>query len=85
MVDQIPKKRLLTEEEWRAIGVQQSRGWVHYAIHNPEPHILLFKRPHGIPLLRNETFFLGTNPQTGEVNIQEARKQAEKFRKGLLV
>ena len=30
------KTRLLTENEWRAIGVQQSRGWVHYEIHRPE-------------------------------------------------
>ena len=28
-----PKGRLLTETEWRGVGVQQSRGWVHYAIH----------------------------------------------------
>ena len=41
----IPKGRLMTEEEWRSYGVQQSRGWVHYAIHKPEPHILLFRRP----------------------------------------
>lgn len=40
----VPKNRLLHENEWRAIGVQQSRGWVHYAIHRPEPHILLFRR-----------------------------------------
>jgi cyclin-dependent kinase regulatory subunit CKS1 len=40
----VPKGRLLSEQEWRAIGVQQSRGWVHYAIHRPEPHILLFRR-----------------------------------------
>lgn len=33
------------KNEWRAIGVQQSRGWVHYAIHKPEPHIMLFRRP----------------------------------------
>lgn len=25
--------RLLSETEWRQLGVQQSRGWVHYAIH----------------------------------------------------
>ena len=31
--------------EWRGLGVQQSRGWVHYAIHRPEPHILLMRRP----------------------------------------
>ncbi|XP_074585289.1 cyclin-dependent kinases regulatory subunit 1-like [Curcuma longa] len=41
----MPKNRLLSENEWRAIGVQQSRGWVHYAIHRPEPHIMLFRRP----------------------------------------
>jgi cyclin-dependent kinase regulatory subunit CKS1 len=40
----IPKDRLMTESEWRALGVQQSPGWTHYMIHKPEPHILLFKR-----------------------------------------
>ena len=49
-------KRLLAEAEWRALGVQQSRGWSHYAIHRPEPHILLFRRE------------LGTDPMTGKVN-----------------
>ncbi len=29
--------------------MQQSRGWVHYAIHRPEPHIMLFRRPLGYP------------------------------------
>ena len=29
----LPKTRLLSEAEWRGIGVQQSRGWHHYAIH----------------------------------------------------
>ena len=48
----MPKGRLLTENEWRSLGVQQSRGWVHYEIHKPEPHILLFRRP------------LGTDPNT---------------------
>ena len=47
--------RLLSENEWRSIGVQQSRGWVHYEIHRPEPHVLLFRRP------------LGTDPITGKV------------------
>ncbi|ESW04356.1 hypothetical protein PHAVU_011G088400 [Phaseolus vulgaris] len=41
----LPKNRLLSEKEYRAIGVRQSRGWVHYAIHRPEPQILLFRRP----------------------------------------
>lgn len=47
--------KLLSEEEWRKLGVQQSRGWEHYAIHRPEPHILLFRR------------LLGTDPNTGKV------------------
>ncbi|XP_006005424.1 cyclin-dependent kinases regulatory subunit 2 [Latimeria chalumnae] len=42
---QVPKTHLMTEEEWRRLGVQQSLGWVHYMIHDPEPHILLFRRP----------------------------------------
>ncbi|VDD92981.1 unnamed protein product [Enterobius vermicularis] len=40
----IPKNRLLTESEWRNLGIQQSPGWVHYMIHSPERHILLFRR-----------------------------------------
>jgi cyclin-dependent kinase regulatory subunit CKS1 len=43
----MPRSKLLAEGEWRALGVQQSRGWVHYEIHKPEPHILLFRRPKG--------------------------------------
>jgi len=40
----VPKGRLLTESEWRGLGVQQSRGWVHYAIHrwHPDPRLVLF-------------------------------------------
>eukprot|EP00428_Durinskia_dybowskii_P059428 CAMPEP_0170336154 /NCGR_PEP_ID=MMETSP0116_2-20130129/69119_1 /TAXON_ID=400756 /ORGANISM="Durinskia baltica, Strain CSIRO CS-38" /LENGTH=165 /DNA_ID=CAMNT_0010589541 /DNA_START=79 /DNA_END=573 /DNA_ORIENTATION=- len=37
-------RRLLDENEWRDLGVQQSRGWVHYHYHRPEMHILLFRR-----------------------------------------
>ena len=25
--------RLLSEEEWRALGIAQSRGWAHYEVH----------------------------------------------------
>ncbi|NXW11166.1 CKS2 protein, partial [Fregetta grallaria] len=41
----VPKSHLMSEEEWRRLGIQQSLGWVHYMIHEPEPHILLFRRP----------------------------------------
>ncbi|KAK2887548.1 hypothetical protein Q8A67_015776 [Cirrhinus molitorella] len=39
----VPKTHLMSETEWRNLGVQQSQGWVHYMIHQPEPHILLFR------------------------------------------
>ena len=31
----VPKNRLMAENEWRALGVQQSQGWIHYMIHGP--------------------------------------------------
>lgn len=37
--------KLLWEQEWRSLGITQSLGWEHYEVHEPEPHILLFKRP----------------------------------------
>ncbi|KAH6600789.1 hypothetical protein BASA61_002207 [Batrachochytrium salamandrivorans] len=40
----MPQGRLLAEYEWRGFGIKQSPGWVHFMIHNPEPHILLFRR-----------------------------------------
>ncbi|GIY13675.1 cyclin-dependent kinases regulatory subunit 1 [Caerostris darwini] len=44
MLKLVPKSRLMSENEWREIGIQQSPGWIHYMIHEPEPHILLFRR-----------------------------------------
>ncbi|CAH1972504.1 unnamed protein product [Acanthoscelides obtectus] len=49
MTKLVPKTHLMSEAEWRGLGVQQSKGWVHYMIHEPEPHILLFKRPITTP------------------------------------
>ncbi|CAN0030984.1 unnamed protein product [Sphacelaria rigidula] len=63
----VPQSRLLEEDEWRNLGVQQSRGWQHYAIHRPEPHILLFRRP------------LGTDPVTGQVDPELEREAKEKY------
>lgn len=59
---------LLSENQWRSLGVQQSRGWVHYAVHRPEPHILLFRRP------------LGTDPTTGQVNPELLRQAREEYK-----
>ena len=37
---------LLSEQDWRNLNIQMSVGWVNYARHRPEPHILLFRREH---------------------------------------
>ena len=62
----LPKKykamltgKLLSENEWREIGVVQTKGWEHYHIFKKEPHVLLFRRP------------IGTDPLTGEVPIDK--------------
>ncbi|XP_043279743.1 cyclin-dependent kinases regulatory subunit 1-like isoform X1 [Venturia canescens] len=31
----VPKSHLMTETEWRNLGVQQSPRWVHYMMHGP--------------------------------------------------
>ncbi|KAK2117121.1 Cyclin-dependent kinases regulatory subunit 1 [Saguinus oedipus] len=41
----VPKTHLMSESEWWNLGVQQSQGWVHYMIREPELHILLFQLP----------------------------------------
>lgn len=51
----------MTEDEWKAIGMQMSKGWVHcsWGIYRNQ---LIFKRP------------IGTNPDTGIV--EPARRDA---------
>uniref|UniRef100_A0A0N5A7X5 Cyclin-dependent kinases regulatory subunit n=1 Tax=Syphacia muris TaxID=451379 RepID=A0A0N5A7X5_9BILA len=41
----ISTDHLMSEDEWRRLGVRQSAGWEHYMFHDPEKHILLFRRP----------------------------------------
>ena len=71
----VKEKGLLTEDEWRKLGISQSKGWTHYSSHLPEPHILLFRRP------------LGTDPRTGEVDLSikdTIKKEAEHKRRIML-
>ena len=35
IVKLVPKNHLMSEDEWRSIGVQQSQGWQHYMHHGP--------------------------------------------------
>ncbi|KAL5972178.1 Cyclin-dependent kinase regulatory subunit 2 [Taenia solium] len=46
MANRLPRNRLLTEPEWRALGTKQSCGWDNYFIYKPEPHILPSHRPY---------------------------------------
>ena len=45
IMELLTKEKLLTANEWMKLGVQQDRDWVHYMIYDPEPHVLLFRRP----------------------------------------
>ena len=68
----VKEKGLLSEDEWRKLGISQSKGWNHYGIHLPEPHILLFRRP------------LGTDPRTGDIDLHlrdAIKKEADNKRK----
>jgi len=40
----VPLNKLMNEAEWKGLGIHQSKGWVHYTIHRPETHIILFRR-----------------------------------------
>jgi len=31
----VPRTHLMSETEWRNLGVQQSPGWIHFMIHSP--------------------------------------------------
>lgn len=37
----VPKTHLMSESEWRSIGVQQSQGWIHYMKHDPGDYLFL--------------------------------------------
>jgi cyclin-dependent kinase regulatory subunit CKS1 len=33
MAAELKNKKILTEDEWRGMGITQSRGWAHYGFH----------------------------------------------------
>ncbi|CAG9806165.1 unnamed protein product [Chironomus riparius] len=39
----VPRNHLMTETEWRNLGIQQSPGWEHYLITN-EYHVICFRK-----------------------------------------
>ncbi|XP_049885750.1 cyclin-dependent kinases regulatory subunit-like [Pectinophora gossypiella] len=62
----VPKSHLMTETEWRNLGVQQSPDWLHFMVHRPEPHVLLFRR-------RREQDFPQAE-QTSDINRHQESK-----------
>ena len=38
------QNKLLSEDQWRGLGIQQSLGWCHYMWYRPNPSIMLFRR-----------------------------------------
>lgn len=58
--------KLLSESEWRNLGIQQSKGWEHFLIYKKEPHILIFRRP------------IGTDPLTGFIS-DDIKKNIEEY------
>ncbi|GLH02498.1 Cyclin-dependent kinases regulatory subunit [Gryllus bimaculatus] len=74
MVKNVPKTELMSEKQWRKLGVQQSEGWIHYMIHRPEPHILLFRR------LKNRNVLTAqgnaeNNIEYMDCNVQEVKDE----------
>jgi len=55
---------LLSEDEWRHLGISMSPGWQHYEVYEPEMHVMLFRRrlaknnnvPGQNPWLERETY-----------------------------
>ena len=62
----IPVGRIMSENEWRSLGIQQSKGWENYYQYKKEPHVILFRRP------------IGTNPETGEIS-NEIKQRVEEY------
>lgn len=61
----VPRGRLISEDEWRGLGIQMSRGWTHFMLHRPEPNILLFRRR------------IGTDPVTGKLPDDAVKSEEE--------
>jgi cyclin-dependent kinase regulatory subunit CKS1 len=49
-----PSHCLLTADQLRGWGVQQSEGWVHFALQPRDPLVLLFRKPLTPDKLRKE-------------------------------
>jgi len=69
-------KRLMSEKEWRGLGVQQDLDWEHYEIHRTEPHTLLFRKPFATRR-RYDTFVVTSAKTTDEKANSEENETEE--------
>ncbi|KAI0273476.1 regulatory subunit of cyclin-dependent kinase [Gloeopeniophorella convolvens] len=68
--------RLLSEPEWRGIGITQSLGWEHYEVHAPEPHVLLFRRSKAFDSQAAQAaMFNDVQPQPKGATAKNGRKK----------
>lgn len=74
----VPKTHLMSESEWRNLGVQQSQGWVHYMIHEPgEPRMAALWDASSHPTARPDAVLRphrATHPPLPTAAAQEARE-----------
>lgn len=60
-------ERMLSEAEWRSLGIRQTRGWAHVGYSRNEANVLLFRR------------IRGTDPRTGEIPSGSETRVAERL------
>mmetsp|Transcript_13808 Transcript_13808/g.14363 ORF Transcript_13808/g.14363 Transcript_13808/m.14363 type:complete len:88 (-) Transcript_13808:190-453(-) len=44
-LNKIDEKKTMSYEKLKNLGVQISSNWIHYMVHEPEPHVILLRRP----------------------------------------
>jgi len=65
LAEQIHINRCLDEDEWRALGIQMSRGWCHYGVVQPD---VVRTETHIIPIMSLKMKKpLGIHRYTGEI------------------
>ena len=73
-------KRLLEEDEWRTLGIRQSRGWQNYEVFDREPHVMLFRRPIPKAAMATGEAPVATEEQQDAVGKQQAAAKSQSSR-----
>lgn len=46
LLPKVQGRKILSYNEIRDLGVVISQNWVNYVVHEPEPHVILLRRPY---------------------------------------